>query len=233
MTWHPDMPESYKNQIVTGDARVLAERIPDESVDLIFTDPVYDRIDDYRWLAETAARVLKPEGALLCWSNGKWHRDNADWLEKARMRYRWTFTVVTMDKSAPLNGKIICKANRVLWMDKGASRLIGYLPDGYATYSGADRNPLPTVRHRWHKSPQWTLLALRAFMSTVTLDPFCGSGTTLAACKHLSDRKWIGIEIDPISAALARFCVANTQPPLFVPEPEQLELAGIAEVANE
>jgi len=59
------MPMEYRNQIVTGDARVLAERIPDESIDLIFTDPVYQNIDDYRWLAETAARVLKLDRACL------------------------------------------------------------------------------------------------------------------------------------------------------------------------
>jgi DNA modification methylase len=33
--------------IYTGDARELSRAIPDESVDLIFTDPVYDRIEDY------------------------------------------------------------------------------------------------------------------------------------------------------------------------------------------
>lgn len=53
------------NQIITGDARELAKQIPDESVDMVFTDPVYENIDDYRWLAETAARVLKPGGACL------------------------------------------------------------------------------------------------------------------------------------------------------------------------
>jgi len=61
VSWHPGMPKEYRNQIVTGDARELAKAIPDESIDLVFTDPVYDRIDDYRWLAETAARVLEPE----------------------------------------------------------------------------------------------------------------------------------------------------------------------------
>jgi DNA modification methylase len=226
MDWHPDMPMEYRNQIVTGDARVLEERIPDESIDLIFTDPMYDRIDDYRWLAETATRVLKPEGSLLCWSNGKWHRDNANWLEQAGLRYRWTFTIITMDTSAPMFGRyIIGKANRVLWMDKGRSKMVGCLPDGYTTYSSANRSPLPTTRHRWHKSAQWTLLALKAFSSEITLDPFCGSGTHLAACKHLSNRRWIGFEIDSIAAALARWSIEHTQPPLFVPEPEQLELA--------
>ena len=47
-----DMIGPYElDRIITGDARELAKAIPDESVDLIFTDPVYDRIDDYRWLA--------------------------------------------------------------------------------------------------------------------------------------------------------------------------------------
>ena len=49
-----DTPE---NGIYCGDARELAQAIPDESVYLVFTDPVYNRVDDYRWLAETGARV--------------------------------------------------------------------------------------------------------------------------------------------------------------------------------
>ena len=62
------MPDEFKNQIVTGDARILAERIPDESIDLVFTDPIYSNIDDYRWLAETAGRVLKHNGNLLAYA---------------------------------------------------------------------------------------------------------------------------------------------------------------------
>ena len=58
-------PNDVNQGIYTGDARELARAIPDESVDLIFTDPVYQNIDDYRWLAETAARVLKPDSACL------------------------------------------------------------------------------------------------------------------------------------------------------------------------
>jgi hypothetical protein len=44
--------DTDENGIYCGDARELAKAIPDESVDLIFTDPIYDRIDDYRWLRE-------------------------------------------------------------------------------------------------------------------------------------------------------------------------------------
>ena len=65
--WQPDIPLSFRNQIVTGDARVLAERIPDNSIDFIFTDPPYPQefIPLYGWLAETASRILKDGGLCL------------------------------------------------------------------------------------------------------------------------------------------------------------------------
>ncbi len=89
MTWHPDIPEEYRNQIVTGDARELAKAIPDESVDLVFTDPVYDRIDDYRWLAETAARVLKPDRACLVFAGIGYLPETHDAVRAGGLSYRW------------------------------------------------------------------------------------------------------------------------------------------------
>src|SRR5205814_2191015 len=54
------------NTITTGDAQLLSTHIPDNSIDLIFTDPPYDRdsLSLYEWLAEFAARALKPGGFL-------------------------------------------------------------------------------------------------------------------------------------------------------------------------
>src|SRR5690242_14573517 len=90
--WHPDVPVEYRNAIMTGDARLLAERLPDESVDLIFTDTVYDRIDDYRWLAETAARVLKPDSACLAFCGIGWLPETLDALRAGGLHYRWILT---------------------------------------------------------------------------------------------------------------------------------------------
>jgi DNA modification methylase len=50
-----------------------------------------------------------------------------------------------------------------------------------------------------------------------------GSGTTAVAA-YLTGRNWIGFEIDPAVAEQARYRVANTQPPLFMPQPEQAGL---------
>jgi site-specific DNA-methyltransferase (adenine-specific) len=57
----------------------------------------------------------------------------------------------------------------------------------------------------------------------VVLDCFAGEGSILGACKLLG-RHYLAFEIDPDIAELARERVRNTQPPLFVMEPEQLEL---------
>ena len=48
----------------------------------------------------------------------------------------------------------------------------------------------------------------------IILDPFCGSGTTCVAAKKLG-RKYIGIEISPEYAEIARNRVASTPKPLF------------------
>lgn len=215
------------NSIITGDARQLTKAIPDESVDLIFTDPVYDRIDDYRWLAETAARVLKPNAALLCWSNGKWHRTNSKWLESFGLIYRYDFVDVNLDRSAPMNGKIISKANRVLWFDvDGLSRMLDYIPDGYATYS--DVTTIPRLDYGWHKSPMYCIKMIRAFsrQSDIVLDVFCGSGTIVCAAKQ-ETRYAIGFENNVDIAERARERVRNTQPPLFVMQPEQQSFADM------
>lgn len=218
--WHPDIPQEYRNAIVTGDARVLAERIPDASVDLVFTDPVYPLEGDYAWLAQIACRVLKPQGVVLVWSNGRWHRHNARWLESGGLTYRWDFAYVITGGAAPMNGKIIAKTNRLIWLDIGLkSKMLDYLADGYAgvTWSRPD-----THNHKWTKSPKFTAQAMRAFSTegATVYDPFTGGGTVPAVCKMLG-RNYIASEIDPETAERAGQRVLMTQPPLFVPTEEQ------------
>lgn len=213
-------PNDENQGIYTGDARVLAESIPDESVDLIFTDPVYDRIDDYRWLAETAARVLKPDSACLTWcSIGNLpHVISAmesflsyvwvlDWLRHSRRMY-YGKTGLTI--------KVPC-----VWMEKGSSKTHGRMADLFST--GNTKNS--DGGHKWSKPlpliAKWT--SSFCINSAAIFDPFTGGGTVPAVCKML-DRCWLAFEIDPDTADLARKRVRETQPPLFVPQPEQMEL---------
>jgi SAM-dependent methyltransferase len=218
--WHPDMPDEYKNQIVTGDARVLAERIPDESVDLIFTDPVYQNIDDYRWLAETAARVLKPGGDVLVYL-ATYHLDKVLAEMGKCLTYRWCLSSKKMSSGTLIwSYGLFTHVIPILWFTKGKPR------KGPMRIDFKWKRPEGgKVNHGWSKgaldAKYW--LAHFGFPTDIVWEAFCGGGGILEACAMLG-RHYIAFEIDPETAERARERVRNTQPPLFVPEPEQLEL---------
>jgi site-specific DNA-methyltransferase (adenine-specific) len=220
MTWHPDIPEDYRNQIVTGDARELAERLPDASVDLIFTDPVYDRIEDYAWLAETAARVLKPDRACLAFSSVRFLPETIDAM-CAALSYRWQFIEYRTNevKHRPAAGGK-CLYAPLLWFDKGKKRPSFVLDvRAIAVFSSSSN-------HEWSKPPLTVTYYLNAFTKPgdIVLDPFVGGGTTAVAAKQ-SGRNFIASEVDPARAARARERVELTQAMHPVLLESQLELA--------
>ena len=221
MTFHPDIPAEYRNQIVTGDARKLAECIPDESVDLIFTDPVYNRIEDYEWLAETAARVLRPDSACLAFF-GIGYLDDTLQALKHGLTYRWQGLWYQSNRIGSHADMGFCLYSPFFWMEKGRSKRIKQTQDvANVPFTSGTNGKF----HNWNKQPAVIMKYLDAFLidGGIVLDPFTGGGVVPAVCKILN-RNYIAFEIDPATAEMARERVLNTQPPLFVPEPEQLEL---------
>ena len=79
--------------------------------------------------------------------------------------------------------------------------------------------------HKWGDSPEFFLMYIDLLTedNAIIFDPFTGGGTVPAVCKMLG-RNYIAFEIEPDVAEAARERVQNTQPPLFVLEPEQMEL---------
>ena len=217
MTTQTTIPPEYLNQIVTGDARILAERIPDESVDLIFTDPVYENIDDYRWLAETAARVLRHDRACLAFCSIGRLGETITAMQSA-LNYRWQFieyrTNEVKHRHAP-GGK--CVYVPFLWFDKGKHRP-SFVLDVRAVAAHTSSS-----NHEWSKPPLTILYYLNAFTKPggIVYDPFVGGGTTAAIAKA-TGRQFIASEIDPIRADRARARVAATQAmhPVFLEEQE-------------
>jgi len=213
-----DTPE---NGIYTGDARELAKAIPDGSVDLIFTDPVYDQMDDYRWLAEMGARTLTDNGSLLTFCGIGWLPETMTVM--GTLHYRWTlgaFQPNGPSRRGPYHG--FSKWYACLWYDKdGEARTPHHWPD--MVVSCASRSWVGS--HQWRKNPIVVEVWLRGFSDDgwIVFDPFTGGGTVPAVCKMLG-RRYLAFEIDPDVAEMARERVRNTQPPLFVPQPEQATL---------
>lgn len=207
--------------IVTGDAKELALAIPDESVDLIFTDPVYDRIEDYRWLAETAMRVLRQDRACLTFCGIGYLPATMNALISGGLSYRWRLLVRPV-YAKEFHGRLCVMTQECLWYEKGRSSLRqSQFEFQYSTHKGFH----DVDGSNWGKGIDALLSWLEAFSSpqAVVFDPFCGGGTTPAICK-MRGRHYLAFEILPDVAEQARRRVRDTQPPLFVIEPEQTKM---------
>ena len=109
-------------------------------------------------------------------------------------------------------------------MQKGRSTPSRWIPDTIVTTVG-NRGPTAWNGHAWNKNPQAYIEWCDVFTPDegIVVDFFGGGGTVPAVSKILA-RPYLAFEIDPGTADLARERVRNTQPPLFVQEPEQMKL---------
>ena len=212
------------NTIITGDARELAKVIPDESVDLIFTDPVYDRIEDYKWLAETAARVLKPEKSVLAFA---WTPELRKILFATEvLHYHGIASLYISNRTKDTRNQWgFNKWTPLIWLSRGDAKsprtadLIQCKAFHSNIYSNGSSN------HMWSKPPEFIAHYIQKFTKTgdIIFEPFTGGGTVPAVCKMLQ-RNYLAFEIDPDTADMARQRVAETQPPLPIVYHEQMEL---------
>ena len=210
-------PNDENQGIYTGDARELEGTIPDESVDLIFTDPVYQNIDDYRWLAETAARVLKPGGDVLVYL-AHIHMDKVLAAMTPHLAYRWLLVEKKLSSGSLMwSLRLYSHYLPLLWFTKG-------LPRGALSRTDFKWS-LPTgseINHHWAKNRARLEYWLHHYSepSVLMWEPFCGGGSILEAARRMG-RRWLAFEIDPATAERARERVRMTQAPLFTMEPEQ------------
>jgi DNA modification methylase len=201
--------ETPENGIYIGDARILAEALPDESVDLIFTDPIYSNIEDYRWLAETAARVLKPGKSLLAMAGNLEKPRIYEAMSTRGLTYFWEAAILYRGANFFMNSKAIQVSWKpLLWYAKGR-REMAWCKDALVDTRYEKQH------HRFQQSPTAALWFVRQLTrpGDIVFDPFCGWGAFQKACKIL-ERRWLAFEIDPDTAELARQRVAQTQPPL-------------------
>lgn len=219
--WHAGMPQEYRNAILTGDSRELAERIPNNSVDLIFTDPVYERMEDYRWLAETAVRVLKDGSACLVYCAIGLLPETHDALRAGGLSYRWRL-ITRPVYSKEFHGRLIVTTQECLWYERGHSRPRQSIFDFDMSIS---KGQYDVNGSNWGKGIDILHRYIETFSPPhgVVYDPFCGSGSIPAVCKMLG-RGWVASEIDPAVAARATERVESTQPPLFVLAEKQAQM---------
>lgn len=192
------------NQIYTGDARELAPGIPDESVDLVFTDPVYGNIDDYAWTAQTAQRILRQNRACLVFGSSRWTREYREAMEPY-LTYIYTLNYIVQAKVTRLREHhLFTWRTPILWFNKGKFAPDPWVPD--TVISGKKR----AYGFRWNKNPEALMGWMRAFCPPggTVVDFFSGGGTT-AVVADLLGLKYICFEIDPATAEDSRLRIAQ------------------------
>jgi len=194
--------------VIHGDFRKAGAE--PESIDLIFTDPPYDRESSslYADLAKYAATVLVPGGWLLAYSG---HANLPDvykaFSETEGITYAWTFCILHNDADLRFRKYKLHNAWKPI--------VAAYKPPLAVSWewfkdvaSGGKEKDL----HEWQQSELEAAYFIEPLASfkAVVCDPFCGSGTTLVAAKRLG-RRWIGFEINEEHVLSARMRIDGTQ----------------------
>jgi hypothetical protein len=186
-----------------GDFRKIGDKIPDASVDLIFTDPPYDRkaIELFDGLGEFAARVLRPGGSLVAYVGHIQLPDALADLSK-HLRYWWTCGCFHSEAKARMTEYgIVAGWKPIVWFVKETRG------DKQTFVTDVVTGAREKSHHAWQQavSEATYFIDLLTDRDGFVVDPFCGGGTTPVACV-MSGRKWASFEIDEanLSRASAR-----------------------------
>jgi hypothetical protein len=178
-----------------GDFRELAPAIPDASVELVFTDPPYDRgaIPLYEAAAQEAARILKPGGSLISYCGHVLLPDVLPAMCK-HLRYFWIGAHVhDGDPHARMREYgVIVGFKPLLWFVKE------HRGDKQSFVADTVLVAREKQFHPWQQAVATAEHFIRHLTSDagVVVDFFAGGGTTCVAAQRLG-RPWIAFEIDP------------------------------------
>jgi len=178
-----------------GDDKLNGAYVQDRSVDAIITDPPYPKEFLHVWkeLSEFGARVLKPSGFLITYCP-QYYLDKVMCDMRQDLTY-WCQIVMTHDRSRStlFPRKEICGYKPILVFQKPP------ITKPYKSFvdiikgSGREKG-----LHEWQQSEGELTPLIETFtqVGDIIMDPFMGSGTTLAAALR-NNRKAIGFDINP------------------------------------
>jgi DNA modification methylase len=204
----------YLNKVICGDFRDIVKNIPDNSIDMIITDPPYPKEFEYLYepLFMEGARILKPRGNLisLC---GHYQLPHVLDMGRKYLRFWWVLWM-NQSKLNRLIGKgVVVKGKPGVWFLKERRREYPEYRMPFDTLtSNLKEDKDAKVNHKWGQSVNWFAHYINELTheGEIVLDPFIGSGSVGIACKQ-SNRNFIGIDVDLECCELARQRIAECQ----------------------
>lgn len=197
-------------KLLLGDLEEQSKELPESSIDLILTDPPYDKgsVLLYRKLAMLASRVLK-EGSVLATyvSNYVLPEIFGQMLVNTGIKYWWTFAVKHRGGHQLIYPRnVFVEWKPLVWFVKGEKPRDGLLVKNVGDLIESQQ-PDKSLND-WAQSPieaEFVIENLTVENQTV-LDPFMGAGTFGLAALRMK-RQFIGIEIDSQRFELAKAAI--------------------------
>lgn len=186
-----ELPESCK--LINNDFAI--SQIPDNSIDLIFTDPPYgyEPLPIYEQLTKFANRVLKSGGSLV-FLLGQIALDKVIKIfDNSDLKYWWILSVKHSGSSRRVHPRyVFAEWKPLLWYVKGENgpfNVIDTMGDFIIS------KPPEKILHLWEQSTVEAehIIKYLTVENQIVLDPMMGTGTTGLAALNLN-RKFIGIE---------------------------------------
>lgn len=186
--------------IIVGDFREKSIEIADDSTELVFIDPPYDResLSLYEDSARIAARILKPGGSLIAYC-GHYLLPEILPMMQLHLRYWWLNACVHSGAEARMNSYgVVVGWKPMVWFTKGVRG------DRQTFVSDIVSGGREKSHHEWQQSEAEALYYIEKLTSPdgLVVDFFAGGGTTCVAAQRLG-RPWIAFEINPATAKRA------------------------------
>jgi DNA modification methylase len=189
--------------LIEGDFREECKDIADNSIDLIFTDPPYNKgwLPFYEPLGKIAFRVFKEGGSLVMYAGHYALPQIFNYMKNSGLKYWWQIVVTHPGSSARMFSRNVSVTYKpLLWYAKGPEpKILGYIED-----SVESQRPDKTL-HQWIQSTDEAehVISKLTNPNDVVLDPLIGTGTTAIAALKLN-RRFIGIDASAEMLATAR-----------------------------
>jgi site-specific DNA-methyltransferase (adenine-specific) len=163
-------------RIIEGNFIEKCMDIPDNSIDLIFTDPPYNRgwLPFYEPLGKIAFRVLKEGGSLVMYAGHYALPQIFDYMRNSGLHYRWEIMVKHPGSSARMFDKnVIVTYKPLLWFVNGNKpKILEFIKDSIES-----KRPDKTLS-LWTQSTDEAVHVISKLTvpNDVVLDPLMGTG---------------------------------------------------------
>lgn len=196
--------------IKTGDFRELGQDIPDNSIDLIFTDPSYGKeyLDLWSPLGELAARVLSPGRFLLAYC-GKLYLPSILAELGEHLKYYWIAgKYYDQGHSFFRSKKIWDQWRPILIYQKPGSIEHEWFLDMIRMGSREEAKQLHDYGQSMEDAKYY--ISKLTVPGEIVLDVCCGSGSIVMAAK-LSNRRAIGFDVDESLSRITKARLAENK----------------------